>query len=296
VNARDASGKTPLHYAAASPWDSTAAATRLLDHHAAVNAVDNSGVTPLLDATAKPSFLELLLSRGARANAADDKGSTALHRLADSPFNSLRDVQAMALLCAAGLRSDVRDRMGNTALGIARRQLAAETDQVWLPGRRRIVQFLSPHGPCERLATSSPPASKEQREFLVAEIACSENDTDGCASLGWHYANGQGVAVNNARASDLYGKACNQGSKWACGSLGALYAEGKGVPEDFARAAQLYRTACDGGEMWACFNLAKLYATGYGVAKDAKMSKAWFRRACDGGDSDACENVTKKKQ
>jgi ankyrin repeat protein len=79
VDARDATGSTPLHRAAAT--GKSEAAVALLDAgHARVDAHDKAGATPLLVAVAcqQPNLALLLASRGADLGAADKEGQTPL--------------------------------------------------------------------------------------------------------------------------------------------------------------------------------------------------------------------------
>jgi ankyrin repeat protein len=258
VNARDGEGRTPLIRAAAiGAWDNTEAVQSLLDHGSDANARDHDGNTALLLAAGKLPTLELLLSRGASARIANDAGATPLHMFAtyDVGVLELRNLDALALLCSSGLRANVRDHAGKTALDIARESLAAENDH---PRRKAgigaIVRFLSPGGSCDRFARDSPP-TKEERKFIVSQLACAEGDAEGCARLGWCYDTGTGVPANRTRAAGLYKPACDAGGMWACFNLALLYASGDGVPKDRAAARTLFRKACDGGDADSCHKL-----------------------------------------
>jgi hypothetical protein len=80
----------------------------------------------------------------------------------------------------------------------------------------------------------------------------------GCFDLGVHYANGTGVAQDNAQAVAFYRKACNGGELSACNNLGIKYEKGSGVSADPTQAAALYRKSCDGGDKDGCTNLKRL--------------------------------------
>jgi hypothetical protein len=291
VNGRDGSGSTPLHYLATSRSDTSEAMRVLLDHGAEVDARDHSGYTPLLLASTNLPLLETLIAHGAAVKVSSSSGRTPLHEIARSPSNLREDFDVLAILCSAGLRPDVADRAGATPLGIARAELASDTSSGWRQTRRRIVQFLSPGGPCNRLARSGTAVTKEQRAFIAAELECPENDVKGCENLAWFYDSGEGVEANKTQAAGLYDKACGLGSQFACTSLAFLYEQGQGVAEDPSRAAALYGPACEAGQTRACFNLAFLYATGRGVAKNGPKAIALFRRACDGGDAEGCKEA-----
>lgn len=288
VKARDSSGRTALHYAVGSHRDHSDSVTLLLDHGVEVDARDRDGQTAfLLSGNARE--LETLVARGADPKVVDSSGQTALHHAARTPNNLFSDLDVMAVLCASGLRFDTPDHAGATPLSLARTELAHETSGGWMKGRQRIVKFLSPGGPCSTLAG----ASKEQREFVVAEMKCAEDDRGGCASLAWDYDTGKGTAIDKKRAAELYDKACGLGSLAACTNLAYDYDHGEGVTEDLARAVALYERTCDAGGMRACLNLGLLASRGRGTAKDPARAAALFRRACDAGESDACAHVSR---
>jgi ankyrin repeat protein len=85
VNARNAEGKTPLHFASGTQKEVpditlSSVARLLLEHGADVNALSNDRSTPL-HLAAQPGRIEVvrvLLEHGANAAAEDDNGSTAL--------------------------------------------------------------------------------------------------------------------------------------------------------------------------------------------------------------------------
>lgn len=87
-NARDSSGKTPLHWAAYV--GSYHIAKMLLDYGADPNAKDWGGQTPLHLAVNRGhvDIVELLLERGADPNAQDADGNTPLHIAAMTKYFS----------------------------------------------------------------------------------------------------------------------------------------------------------------------------------------------------------------
>ena len=66
-----------------------------------------------------------------------------------------------------------------------------------------------------------------------------------------------------------------------------MYANGRGVAKDDAQAVAWYRKAADQGLAHAQDNLGRMYANGRGVAKDDAQAVAWYRKAADQGDADA---------
>lgn len=72
------------------------------------------------------------------------------------------------------------------------------------------------------------------------------------------FAQGLGVAKDEARAVALYTKACNEGADSSCVYLGTLFERGSMVGKDEARAAALFTKACDGGNPLGCRRLGNL--------------------------------------
>ena len=57
-------------------------------------------------------------------------------------------------------------------------------------------------------------------------------------------------------------KQCKSGDASGCFSLGWMYAEGEGVTQDKFKAMELYQKACDGQYAGGCFNLGTMYDNG----------------------------------
>jgi TPR repeat protein len=94
--------------------------------------------------------------------------------------------------------------------------------------------------------------------------------------LGTLYAEGRGVAPDDAEAARWFERAAEQGEPMAQYNLGASYAEGAGVPKDMTAAARWFRRAADQGIALAQLNLGLLYASGAGVAKDSVEAMKWI--------------------
>jgi len=91
------------------------------------------------------------------------------------------------------------------------------------------------------------------------------------------------TANNFNLALQYYSKAAEQNYAAAQNSLGYAYANGQGVPPDDQQAVAWYRKAAEQGLAVAQNNLGVMYMKGQGVPKDAQQAVAWFRKAAEQG-------------
>ena len=93
-----------------------------------------------------------------------------------------------------------------------------------------------------------------------------------------------------AEAAKWYRKAAEQGLAAAQFSLGFIYANGQGVPQDYAQAAKWYRKAAEQGFTKAQNNLGLMYANGRSVPQDYVQAHIWYSLAATGGYGKAVKN------
>ncbi len=98
-------------------------------------------------------------------------------------------------------------------------------------------------------------------------------------SLGYMYAEGQGVPQDYAEALKWFGLAAEQGHVGAHVALGVMYDNGQGVPQDYAEAVKLYRLAAEQDNAGGQYNLGRMYADGQGVVQDFVQAHRWFNLA-----------------
>ena len=82
-----------------------------------------------------------------------------------------------------------------------------------------------------------------------------QGDANTQYNLGVMYANGQGVAQDDAHAVYWYRKAVEQGDASAQNNLGGMYAEGRGVDKNYAWAVYWYALAAQNGNTLAADNI-----------------------------------------
>jgi TPR repeat protein len=74
-----------------------------------------------------------------------------------------------------------------------------------------------------------------------------------------------------------------------------MYADGQGVARDEAQAAVWLRKAADQGLPRAQYKLGVMYEKGQGVAQDNAQALAWYRKAADQGFEEAKSRLNELK-
>jgi TPR repeat protein len=120
--------------------------------------------------------------------------------------------------------------------------------------------------------TKQPPASDTANLIKQAE----GGDAMAQFTLGVAYADGEGVAKDDAVAALWYRKAAEQGLSWAQFNLGFAYSKGEGVPKDNAEAVRWFRKAAEQGQVNAQYILGLVYDVGEGVPKDDGEAYFWL--------------------
>ena len=106
------------------------------------------------------------------------------------------------------------------------------------------------------------------------------------STLGFMYANGRGVAKDDAAAVSWYRKAAEQGYVRAQLDLGGIYE----TQNDDVAAASWYRKAADQGLAFAQHDIGVMYAAGRGVAQDYVQAHMWFNLSAAQGNAGAVKN------
>jgi hypothetical protein len=117
---------------------------------------------------------------------------------------------------------------------------------------------------------------------------CDDGDLEGCFQLAAMYADGMGVAKDDAKAAALLRKACEGRLARGCLSLGNQCYRGVGLVQSTIEAVTLWEKACDLGEASGCENASSSFASGEGVSKNEARAAQLLRRACALGLTKAC--------
>ena len=97
-----------------------------------------------------------------------------------------------------------------------------------------------------------------------------------CKMVGWG-----GHTVDHEASFGTFRTVAEQGDSSAQCILGLFYANGNGVAKDEAEAVKWFRKAAEQGDSSAQTNLGRCYAKGNGVVKDKFEAVKWFRKAGD---------------
>ena len=176
-------------------------------------------------------------------------------------------------------------RAWQTANGYAATgQLTSEQIRILQSEKRRTRPVAAP-------TLDEAVAAYKRRDYATSlkgfRFHAEQGDGAAQANLGILYANGWGVARNDAEAVRWYRKAARQGYANAQTHLGVMYDHGRGVRQNHGEALRLYRLAAAQGEPYAQNNLGNMYANGRGVARNDKEAERWYRKAAKQGHADA---------
>ena len=133
--------------------------------------------------------------------------------------------------------------------------------------------------------------AEAEKKFTETKAKAETGDAEAQASLGYMYANGEGVWEDDKEAAKWFRKAAEQGHADAQFNLGLMYDIGEGVLKDDKEAVKWYRKAAVQGDARVQNNLGNRYTYGKGVPKNAKEAVKWFRKAAEQGYADAQFNL-----
>ena len=116
----------------------------------------------------------------------------------------------------------------------------------------------------------------EQFTLDGARAAAGKGNAQALYFLGKHYAKGDGVPQDYAKAAEYLRRSAEQGYALAQNDLGAFYAKGLGVKQDYAEAASWYGKAAEQGDALAQYSLGRSYWLGRGVITNRQAALKWL--------------------
>jgi TPR repeat protein len=111
---------------------------------------------------------------------------------------------------------------------------------------------------------------------------------------GQYFERGEDVAEDLPRAVRLYRRAALRGLADAQHALGFLYATGRGVELNEDLAVAWFKAAAEQDHATAQHNLAVMYAEGRGVEEDEATAVYWFYRAALNGNDVARDWISSR--
>lgn len=126
-------------------------------------------------------------------------------------------------------------------------------------------------------------AKNQAQAFRYYNQAAALGDASALFSVAVMMETGQGTSLDMAEAFRTYVKAAELGWAPAQAKVGDMFESGVGTTRDPAAAVSWYRKAAANGMAEAQFNLAVAYEQGRGVAKDRDQAQHWYREAADRG-------------
>ncbi len=128
--------------------------------------------------------------------------------------------------------------------------------------------------------------AKASASDTLAALAAAGNE-QAQLLLGLKLFNGDGVAINIEKGTNLLTRAAARGQPIAQCFLAVLFQTGTGVAADMAQAVRWYEAAAQQGNVKAMTDLAKAYAGGWKQGVDFAAAARWFASAANYGDVDA---------
>lgn len=168
----------------------------------------------------------------------------------------------------------------------------------------RVAQSLAPEQDIPAAPVALPPGEQLDMEgaavraaALPATIAsaslrhaAANGEPAAEFEIAARYAEGRGVAADQAQAFAWYQRAAMHGYMPAQFRLGSHFEQGVGTPKDLERARVWYRRAAEQGHAKAMHNLGVLTASA-GTKSDLERAVQWFREAAERNLADSQYNL-----
>jgi hypothetical protein len=125
----------------------------------------------------------------------------------------------------------------------------------------------------------------------LLRAAADRGDADAQVNLGYMYARGQVVRLDQREALRLYRLSAEQGNGEGMNALGYKYQFGTGIAADIDVAVHWYCRAIARGNPRALNNLAILHRDGNGVPRDGAEARSLWQQAVGLGNVNAMYNL-----
>jgi TPR repeat protein len=127
--------------------------------------------------------------------------------------------------------------------------------------------------------------------FNLLSTEATRGSSDAQVNLGYMYARGQGVAVDQLAALRLYRLSAAQGNSEGMNAVGYKYQFGTGVTANIQTAIDWYCRAIAKGNPRALNNLAIIHDRGIGVSRDTGTARELWRQSAERGHTNAAYNL-----
>ena len=124
------------------------------------------------------------------------------------------------------------------------------------------------------------------------EHSALKGSVDAQLTLGHlHYHGARGLPADVDKAFQYYSKAAGAGEPAAFANLGNMYAQGVGVAQDNATALEYFRRGAAKDHPPSQNGLGYMYMHGHGVTRDYKKALEYFKAAAERGNAEAQFNL-----
>ena len=141
---------------------------------------------------------------------------------------------------------------------------------------------------CTKLASVYLLHKKYTGAFYFFQKACTLNEGQACASLGYMYLNGIHTSKDKVKALNILKKSCDLNNGLGCNNLATLY---NNSTNNQTKTFKLLEKACNLNSGLACFNLGVAYQIGQFYTKDFKKSYNLYNKACTLKEGKACSDL-----
>jgi TPR repeat protein len=127
--------------------------------------------------------------------------------------------------------------------------------------------------------------------YALLRQEADRGDSDAEVNLGYLYARGQGVALDQIQAFHLYDLSAHQGNGEGMNALGYKYQFGTGIKPDITQAIRWYCAALHEGNPRAMNNLALMLDTGRDAPRDIAAARDLWQQSIDHGEVNGMYNL-----